>query len=207
MAEEVFDQREVVDILLRGITRANAAGDGSPIVLLCRDDGTLRTWSSMIGLAANGETQVKVENTGELDVVGHGKDAAGNIDAFRTNDNKQQQIEIVTDLTHLDPVLVPSAEGVLLDGSVSLVSGGAYEVHFNVVNIDGTNDVTVDIGIDKDAGGGLSGAEYYMKDVLVPAGGQTGVHRIRMGGDDDIRGVAGAANDAAIHFVEVKRVL
>ena len=106
----------------------------------------------------------------------------------------------------LDAVLVPNSQGVLLDGSASLTSAGVYEVSFVIVNIDGTNAVTVSVGVDLAAGGALAAAEFYMTDVVVPAGGSTGVHTITMAADDDIRGVAGAANDAAIHFTRVIRV-
>lgn len=110
------------------------------------------------------------------------------------------------EIVQLDPVLVPSSEGVLLDGSVSLKPRYVYQVTFEIVNIDGTNAVTVSIGIDVGAGGVLAAAEFYMTDVVIPAGGSSGQKVMTIGGNDDIRGIAGAADDAAIHFVEVKRV-
>ena len=74
------------------------------------------------------------------------------------------------------------------------------------MNIDGTNAVTVNIGVDIDAAGSLAGVEYFMKDVVIPAGGSSGQKVLTLSSDDDIRGIAGAANDAAIWFTEVKLV-
>jgi hypothetical protein len=136
-----------------------------------------------------------VETDGKPMVSTYGKSLAGTSTAI-----------IVEKPLQLDPVLVPSTEGVLLDGSASLVATGVYEVTFVIANIDGTNSVTVDIGVDIAAGGSLAGAEYFMKDVIIPAGGSSGPKTLTLAADDDIRGIAGAANDAAIHFIKVVRV-
>ena len=34
MAEEIFGVRELLELVLQGVTRANTAGDGSPVRLL-----------------------------------------------------------------------------------------------------------------------------------------------------------------------------
>lgn len=148
-----------------------------------------------------------------------------------TTDNTQANIDITSiiplaegdgtiiiatkpgNIVQLDPVLIPSTEGVLLDGSASLVAAGVYEVTFEIVNIDGTNTVTgVDIGVDIGAVGSLAAAEFILKNWAITAGGSSSsanrplIRTITMGGNDDIRGIAAVANDAAIHFLRVQRV-
>lgn len=100
----------------------------------------------------------------------------------------------------LDPVSIPNSEGVLLDGS-ALLTLSDYEIWFNVVNVDGTNSVDVSLGVDIGAGGSLADPEYWMFEHPVAGGAETGW---TLGGiigpDDDVRGVASAADDAAVHF-------
>ena len=231
MAEEIFDTRELAELILQGVTRSNSAGDGSGTSILVRDDGTVIIYNLLMGAAPLGDQQLSVEAAGEQRVVNMGwdgsaiiralteadgtirtslvgLDAGGNEDSLRTNASQQLQIEVVPLETprQIDSILVPNSEGVLLDGSASLTSSGVYKVTFEVVNIDGTNAVTVSIGVDLAAGGGLVTAEYFMKDVVIPAGGTSGTKVLTMAADDDIRGIAGAANDAAIWFTEVVRV-
>ena len=151
-----------------------------------------------------------LESDGTLKTALYGKDSSSNLDPLRTNASQQLQVEVVagisTTIVQLDSVLVPSTEGVLLDGSASLTAASVYQVTFEIVNIDGTNAVTVSIGVDLAAGGSLAGAEFFMTDVVIPAGGTSGTKVLTMASDDDIRGIAGAANDAAIWFTEVKLV-
>ena len=96
--------------------------------------------------------------------------------------------------------------------SASLVSTSVYEVTFEIVNIDGTNTTTVDIGVDIGATGTLAGAEFFLRTCLIaPVKSNSGnkdqiIRTITIAGDDDIRGVAVDANRAAIHFVRVERV-
>lgn len=179
--------------------------NGNPKQFLLEDTGEQK--NVLHGKASGTITAVKVEGTtGELDLVVHGKDSGGNIDPIRTNTNQQLQIEIVKDLVQLDPVAIPSTEGVLLDGSASLTSGAVYEVTFVIANIDGTNAVSVNIGVDVGAGGSLAAEEYFLNSYLVPAQDIAGPFMLTIASDDDIRGAAGAANDAAIHFTRVERV-
>ena len=93
MATEIFDIRELAELILQGVTRSNAAGDGTGTSILVRDDGTIRVWSTSVGDSDDGETPFAVEPTGEQKVVLHGKDSDGNIDAFRTT--KSQQLQVV----------------------------------------------------------------------------------------------------------------
>ena len=148
---------------------------------------------------------IVVEDSGTPKVVAYGKDSGGNEDPLRTNASQQLQVEIVGALSspyvNLVGVDVPSSEGVLLDGSASLTAAGIYAVEFYVVSIDSSNSVDVTIGRDDAAGGSLAGAEYWMFAETLPAGGTSGWRGpFIMSGDDDVRGVATAANDAVIHF-------
>ena len=96
MAEEIYNVRELIEQVLQGRTRQNSAGGEEVISLLVRDDGTLRIWSTMVGESDNGETAVAMENSGELKVVQHGKDSDGNVDPFRTNDDQQLQVQVIS---------------------------------------------------------------------------------------------------------------
>lgn len=217
--DEIFGQ-----IRMKGF---NAAGTATKWLL--ENDGTMRSQSilyhsgttqirqkaetdgsmisSLYGKASSTLTSLKVESTGELDLVLHGKDAGAAIDPFRTNTLQMLFAQLYRPRVQLDSVAVPSTDGILLDGSASLTSGGVYEVTFEIVNVDGTNAVSVDIWVDVGAGGTPAGsAEYVRRSMIVPAGGSSGEVRLTMAADDDIRGVAGAADDAAIRFIRVERV-
>lgn len=67
---------------------------GKPVKLLGETDGTLRVQSV---LYHSGTTQIrqKAETDGTMVASLYGKDSAGNLDAFRTNDYEQQQTEPV----------------------------------------------------------------------------------------------------------------
>lgn len=185
-----------------GLEGKDANDLDTPVLL--ENDGTAK--ASLYGKAAATLTAVKVETTGEQDIVLHGKDAGGNIDPVLTDTNKVPWTRQFKDYVNLVGVLVPSTEGVLLDGSASLVAAGVYLVEFNVVNIDGSSAVSVSVGRDDAAGGSLVDAEYWMVSETIPAGGASGWRGpFVITGDDDVRGIAGAANDAAIHF-RVRRV-
>ena len=119
------------------------------------------------------------------------------------------QMEIInesidTAMVQIDPQLVPVAEADLWDPGAD--AGDMFDVEFLVVNIDGTNAVDVSVGQDVGGGGGLTAAEYFMYTETIPAKGSSGWRGpFRIGGDDHIRGVATAADDACIHF-RVKKV-
>ena len=82
-----------------------------------------------------------------------------------------------------------------------MTAAGLYEVYFLIVNIDGTNSVDVTVGRDNDAAGTLTAAEYWMFTEPVAADTNSGWRgAFLMNGDDDIRAVASAADDAVIQF-------
>ena len=94
MAEEVYGIKELTELLLQGITRSNEAGDGTPIRLLCRDDGTVQVWSFQVGRSANGDTVIGVENTGEQRMVLVAKDTNEAIQDLRVNPRDELQIDV-----------------------------------------------------------------------------------------------------------------
>ncbi len=110
------------------------------------------------------------------------------------------------EIVQLDPLIVPTTEGILLDGSASLTSGSVYQVIWEVVNVS-DDSAKINIGIDIAAGGGLVTFEFFLNTYLLPAGGTTGPRTITIGADDDMRGISDKSNTAAIHFIEVKRVI
>jgi hypothetical protein len=86
-------------------------------------------------------------------------------------------------------------------------SAEEYEVEFFVINNDAASAaVTVSVGLDLAAGGGLAAPEYWVFNEVVPYPGNLGWRGpFIMRGDDAVRGVASVANDASIHF-RIKRV-
>lgn len=225
----IHDQKDLVDFLLHALNSRD--GDGRPIAILAKGDGRLWLYSQLAGVDSNNEDRsIRLEDTGELTNVnfGHdssgdpiallaldtgelkaalvGTDEAGNPDVARTDPNRILWGRRYRQLVAVDPVLVPSTDGILLDGSSSLGGTGEWEVTLVVTNVDGTNAVTVDIWQDVGAGGTPAAtAEYILRQVTIPAGGSSGPEMVRISGNDDIRGVAGAANDAAIRFIRVER--
>ena len=145
---------------------------------------------------ASDQIQIAVNDDGGAITIDDGGSSITVDGTITTNIGTDQWVFLVG-------VAVPSSEGVLLDGSASLDNSGSsiYEVAFNVVSIDASNAVVVSIGRDDAAGGSLAGAEYWMFSETVPAGGSSGWRGpFLMSGDDDVRGVAGAANDAVIQW-------
>lgn len=175
----------------------NSSGD--PVKILAETDGTVRVQL----LAWDGaQERVVNETSGRLAIVNYGKDSGGTEDPLRTNANQQLQVEVINDTSvwvQVDPQLIAAAEADLWDPGGD--AGDIYDLEFLVVNVDGTNAVDVSIGQDVAGGGGLTAAEYFMFTETIPAKGSSGWRGpFRIGGDDHIRGVATAANDACIHI-------
>lgn len=158
------------------------------------------------GKASGTVTAIKVRATGEQDYMVNGTDEAGNIDTFRTDPNRIQWVRHYDGYVFIDGAAVPSSEGILLDGSAVLTAAGLYAVEFLIVNIDGAASVDVTVGRDNDAGGSLAAAEYWMFTEAVAQDSNSGWRGpFLMNGDDDVRGLASAADDAVIQF-RVRRV-
>jgi len=98
------------------------------------------------------------------------KDLTGLI--FKTALDGTLQVEVhapSASIVQLDPVLIPSSEGVLLDGSASLTAASVYEITFEIVNIDGTNDVVFSVGVDIGAGGLPCSARIPSQGLVLPS--------------------------------------
>ena len=229
MADERFISNEFFDILLRAHNRNQAS-----TVMLLEDDGTLRTWSVQVGQDADGNERPALieadrtsrqqmvlwdpaagpaapirwrgETLGEAAVSLHGADEADNLDNLRTDPDRVQWTRPYEGLVQVDPVEVPVVEGVLWDPGA--VAAQLFEVSFLVVNNDaGGVAVTVSIGVEiGGGGGGLAAPGYWMFNEIIPYPGSSGWRGpFVIAGDDDVRGVAGVANDASISF-RIKRV-
>jgi hypothetical protein len=174
-------------------------------------DGSQRVWGLSVGRDASGDERIfATEVTGEARVVLLGKDSAGNLDSLRTNANQQLQVEIVKgNRVQADPVAIPSVDGILLDGSVTLGGAGIWEVTFEIVDVSSPNavwavtELYVDIGGN---GGPPSQAEFIMRGTTIPTTGSSGEVRLTMAGDDDLRGFGGGGDKGAIRFIRVERV-
>lgn len=142
---------------------------------------------------------------GQLGVSPYGADEAGNADVWRTDPNRIPWSRLYPGYVQVDPVEIPAAEGVLWNPGV--VAAQLYEVSFLVVNNDaGAAAVTVSVGVDLAGAGALAAPEYWMYNEIVPYPGTSGWRGpFLIAGDDDVRGVASAANDASIHW-RIRRV-
>lgn len=209
---EIFGQ-----FRLKGFTSA-----GVPEGVAVEDDGTLRSqlilWdgsaqtrgrsetngsliASLYGKSGGTLTALQTYSDGKLAIVPHGTDEAANFDAFRTDPNRIQWVRPYDGYLFVSGAAVPSSEGVLLDGSAVLTAAGLYAVEYLLVNIDGTNSVDVTIGRDNDAGGGLTATEYWQFTEPLAADTTSGWRGpFIINGDDDVRGLASAADDAVIQF-------
>jgi hypothetical protein len=156
--------------------------------------GNLAKWNTDAG---TGAAQVSVKS----------QDADGNTEAPLLDTNSILWVRLAEGegWADVNPVEIPVAEGDLWDPGGT--SAEVYEVEFEVVNNDaGAAAVTVSVGLDLASGGTLAAPEYWVFNEVVPYPGTTGWRGpFIMRGDDQIRGVASAANDASIHF-RIKRV-
>lgn len=173
MAEEIFDIRELAELILQGVTRSNSAGDGSGTSILVRDDGTVIIYNRLIGAAPLGDQQISVETDGEVKVVNYGKDSSGNIDAFRTNANLQQQVEIIDALGARTPSILGTSDPAAATNTnlYTVPASTTTMVTFlSVCNRSGTS-VNVRVGIDVGGNGTNSptDAEWIYYDLAVAA--------------------------------------
>jgi hypothetical protein len=147
----------------------------------------------------------RYEPSGEPTISLHGQDEAANVDALRTDPNRILWKRDYPGYVQVDPVEIPVAEGILWNPGATAAQ--LFEVSFLVINNDaGAAAVTVSVGVDIAAGGALASPEWWMFNEIVPYPGTSGWRGpFVIAGDDDVRGVASAANDASIHF-RVKRV-
>ena len=203
---------------------------GNPRVALIEDDRTPRSqlvlwdtaggtpirWAgepvsgqamvSLYGWNGAALTQVLLQATGEQRNALIGIDEAGNLDNFRTDPNRVPLQRAYDEWVDVASVEIPVAEGDLW--APGLGDALRFEVEFNVVNNDAgfAAIAGVYVGRDIDSAGALAAPEYWMFNETIPHPGESGWRGpFYMHGDDAIRGVAGVANDASIHF-RVQRV-
>ena len=203
-----------------------------PVLPLTETDRTLRSHSLQVLRrtgSGNPEVVALAETDGTPKVVNYGKDASGNIDPLRTNSDQQLENNLIGsdeagnyDSVRTDPsrilwtrpyeawveqvgVLVPNSEGVLYNPGTTTAE--VYWIQYKIVNIDaGAAAVTVSVGVDHAAGGGLATIEYDMFNEVIPYPGTSGWRDMGfIAGDDDVRGIASAADDAIIRF-KIRRV-
>jgi len=166
--------------------------DGTDRSQLILHDGTVqRRWLS--------------ETDGKAQISLYGKDEASNLDALRTDPNRILWNRPFEGWVQQDGVAIPAAEGIVYNPGTTAAQ--AYWIQYKVVNIDaGAAAVTVSVGVDVAAGGSLAGAEYDMFNEVIPYPGSSGWRDLGIiAGDDDIRAVASAADDAIIRF-RIRRV-
>lgn len=137
-----------------------------------------------------------------------GTDEVGNEDSLRTDASRIVWNRPYDRLEDIASAEIPVAEGDLWSPAVG--AAVLYQVWYMIVNNDaGGAAVTVSVGRDVGAGGGLAAPEYWTFNEIIPYPGQTewrgGRYGFRVAGNDAIRGIASVANDASIHFM-VKRV-
>lgn len=184
MALSVYLKRFFGEIKLLGKSSAN-----DEVFLLAEDDGTFK--SSNYGKAGSTVTAFKVETTGEQDVINHGKDSGGNIDPFRTNDNQQAQVEIVSVVTPNDPVTLGTGNTAIFNpGSASTETYLVELWVYNITALPATIDIAVDIG------GGTTSDFYRLNDYPLPSREQVGPLYFHLEGNDDLIGLCSAADTA-----------
>ena len=102
----------------------------------------------------------------------------------------------------VDPITIPAAEAAVW--TPALGAGRYLDFEFEVINEDGTTDVTqVDVGIDIGTTGATN--RYLLKDVTLPEGG-VGIRKgpYRIGGDDSLRANAVAVLQAVLYIYIIR---
>jgi hypothetical protein len=187
-----------------------ADSDGNDIQLLAEDDGTGRSQTILWDYTGGAQIRAAGEpTTGEARVVVCGKDEAGNIDAFLTDQHQVLWTRSYEDSIIAPPIQLPAADGILWNPAG--VATELYEVDFIVVNTSGAVTGPISVGVDINRGGGLTAVEYWMYQESLPWPGTSGWRgSARQGflcrGADAVRGLNGAgANLATIHF-RIRRI-
>ncbi len=195
----------LVRMLLEGTIDGGAELEEGSRPVLLQPDRSLSIYGQLIGWNGTRRRLLSLETDGTLEVANYGKDEASNLDALRTDPDRIQWTRPYDAYVQVDPVLIPSTEGVLWNPGSTAAQ--IYEVSFMAVNFDaGGAAVTISVGVDIAAGGSLATLEYWMFNEVLPYPGTTGWRGpFIIGGDDDVRGIASAANDAGIHF-RIRRV-
>jgi len=177
--------------------------NGDDVKQLGEADGTER--SQLVLWDGSTQRRWLSETDGTAKMSLYGKDEASNLDALRTDPNRILWNRPHEGWVEQVGVAIPSAEGIVYNPGTTAAQ--TYWVQYKVVNIDaGGAAVTVSVGSDASAGGSLAGAEYDMFNEVIPYPGSSGWRDLGIiAGDDDIRAIASAADDAIIRF-RIRRV-
>jgi hypothetical protein len=140
------------------------------------------------------------EQGGQLATAPYGVDITGAFGNIQLDNSNILFVREYIPYSLVDPVQIPAAEGILWNPGAP--AGYVVEVCFLVVNNDaGAAPVTVSVGVDVGGAGALAAPEYWMFNEVIAYPGTSGWRGpFVIGGDDDVRGIASAANDASIHF-------
>jgi hypothetical protein len=213
MIQPTSEERDLLAQLLSGVNR-----DDQPLIARMEPDGTLRIWGLQIGLSSAGETKfglevtgeqrilnlgtngttiiaVGLEPTGEQRMVLMGWDGAALI-RLLTNDLGQLYMEPYEHWVNVPPVEFTNVDIVLWNPG--LTSADLLLVEFEVYAFTGAASV---VTLYQDIGGvgTPSNLEYIMNaESLASKARNTFVRLIK--GDDDLRGLTTAGNDANLHL-------
>lgn len=200
--EEVYGVKELVELILQGITRSNEAGDGEPIRLLCRDDGTVQAWCFQVGNAPNGDTVIGVENTGEQRMVLVARDTAAALQDLRVNPRDELQIDSHGFPVHTNPTDLTTT-GLVTVHTVPAGAIDTVEFEFNLHTGPNT-DITVYI---VPSGGSATVLtqrwEGRLRDEDDPQ--RIGVYHLEAGGTIQVQ--AGTANRASVQPIVWRKTL
>ena len=93
--QNISISNKIINFVLRGRQRGGDQEAAETQEVLITPDRSLSLHSKLIGHDGTSERIVKVEDSRELGIVVHGKDSGGNVDALRTNTDKQLQVQLV----------------------------------------------------------------------------------------------------------------
>ncbi len=200
--EEVYGVKELVELILQGVTRSNEAGDGEPVRLLCRDDGTVQAWCFQVGRAPNGDTVIGVENTGEQRMVLVARDTAAALQDLRVNPRDELQIDSHGFPVHTNPLDLTTT-GVVTAHTVPAGAVDTVEFEFNLHTGPNT-DITVYIVPSGGSAAVLTQRwEGRLRDEDDPQ--RIGPYHLEAGGT--IRVQAGTANRASVQPIVWRKTL
>jgi hypothetical protein len=174
----VVIENELLESILKAVNRA-----GVSTSVLVDDDGTLRTWSLQVFQDADGRERIAL-----------------------VDENRAQVVRVYNNYIQVDPVLLPAAEAAIWNPGADATQ--LYSVEYSITNIDaGGAPVTYSIGVEVGgAGGALTADEYWQFNSVLPYPGSSGWRGpYIIAGDDDVRGVASAANDAKVDW-RIRRI-
>lgn len=90
------EQREIMNEFIKVALAGTVIETGqAPKFVRITPDRSLAVWDQLVGSDGTNQRVVKVEPSGELGVLWHGKDSDGNVDALATNASRQLEVDVV----------------------------------------------------------------------------------------------------------------